>query len=941
MGRNTISDTDYTSSRIRQALADGDPGAFAKAVQAAAAAIADVKWRVADGDAAANASLPALQQQADKAVADLNAAVWDILGSKPASDFKKEAGKIVAGADPALRNIVEASVAQVEGAEIDRGFDAPQSLKDIDHAIALTPENTDAILHNASQIIDGAAAEAAVPLTEKTSWQAFSPQERAKKALDRLQKELAGVKSDRLAGLVASAAAERFKNFSDNSQNWLNGRSIFDAGSMATLGGVLARHVDTQRAHTPEGTAAISAFSGIASNASDVSNLTAERLDLQRKIDAIVPGYVLNLKRATWLDEKIGRHLPQKNRDAANEAFKNSASWKVPNDKFQQQFAENGKKLIGYVASLGKMSLKDSFSGAAAEQFKAIVNDPAASYAMQEALTRHPELANDDFVSMFKPAFSTYGRTVWLANRLTNVVAASWMGNLANRAPANLTGAAKAQWIVNALESNKSIAGIPSEGISVLKRFVDEATKAAERGDAEGVTKASNSFSQKVNATKALAPNTWAGAAVRVAGLLNGIYMAGNTWDTAIKTGDPLTYAIAIDLSALLGVGADNASLSLSLLLGADQASIIFGKIAGAKVPLNKIPLISRVVKGPVPIVGVIIAVWGLLTAVDASRLGVKGDAIGATLQGASAIGFGAAVAPDFGAAAWTGPAGMALAFAATMAQAFYAGHKTAHAHEGDLSAYLSAADGSDVAVANLRAQAKAEGVSDAVIANVAKVWEQTKADAAFANLAIHPGIKAALMPFWEQAKTAGLGDDAIATFCRQARAFGLSDTAISTFKNQLKSTRLSDAAIAKFCDQAKAAKVSDKAIAKFREHMNSTRLSDAAITVFSKQAGIGYPNIEGQAMWPWLSRYWELKHGDKDPEKGKQETIAYLNSLSPKELEGLWNALQLAASGSRGEPSKFTTETRDKDPNWHYLDFSRLRDFESYLKDHDIPLLR
>ncbi len=433
--------------------------------------------------------------------------------------------------------------------------------------------------------------------------------------------------------------------------------------------------------------------------------------EIQHKTKADVEALAKHDGELAWLSTTLGPALSSEQSQAAMDAYfaHKGPEWRAEHDRLDQALIDDGNKLVRHMIALGKLTGKLDAGPELLGQWMAIANDNSARLAIEMAIQADPNLQKDellnDIVGMISSlkghdgsAFSlaTGGKLAFLGLRLTNVTAMAIVRRMVSGKLAGLSVAAP-QRIEKAVEAIKGLAGtrlgkLLGVSDSEFNKAIAAVTKVSQMGTDEAAALASFEAELKAagRTVGAFARDTAAGNWMR--GLALGV-VALNLYNT-ISLGH-----LDVNGVAKTGVLSALAAQRLSELLvsvGKADAAKGFGRLAGAKL-------------GGVAAGEVLIGAFALIEAVNSVRsgfgLGVPQDTAAALASAGSAIGFGAAVAPAFGAASWAGPAGIAVATVSVVGKAVYDGHKASHQYEEPMRIMLRAAGFSPLAASELSKQ--------------------------------------------------------------------------------------------------------------------------------------------------------------------------------------------------------------------------------------------
>ncbi|QOZ76299.1 hypothetical protein XH83_13100 [Bradyrhizobium sp. CCBAU 53351] len=433
--------------------------------------------------------------------------------------------------------------------------------------------------------------------------------------------------------------------------------------------------------------------------------------EIQHKTKSDVEALAKHDGELAWLSTTLGPAVSAEQSQAAMNAYfaHKGPEWRTEHDRLNQALIDDGSKLVRHMIALGKLTGKLNAGPELLGQWMAIANDKSARLAIEMAIQADPNLQKDeslsDIADMLKSikdhdgsAFSlaTAGKLGFLGLRLTNVAAGVIVRRMVSSKLAGLS-VTDPKRIEKAVEAIKGLADTRlARLLGVSKPELDKAVAAVTKvsrlatDDAAALASLEAELKAAGRTAGAFARETPAGKLMR--GLALGV-VALNLYNT-ISLGH-------LDLNGVAKTGVLGAlaaqRLSESLVsVGWADATKGFGRLAGAKV--------SGVAAGEV-----LIGVFALIEAVNSVRsgfgLGVPQDTAAALASAGSAIGFGAAVAPAFGAASWAGPAGIAVATVSVVGKAVYDGHKAAHQYEEPMRIMLRAAGFNPLAASELSKQ--------------------------------------------------------------------------------------------------------------------------------------------------------------------------------------------------------------------------------------------
>ncbi|PDT90842.1 hypothetical protein CO669_07655 [Bradyrhizobium sp. Y36] len=432
--------------------------------------------------------------------------------------------------------------------------------------------------------------------------------------------------------------------------------------------------------------------------------------DIQHKTKADVEALAKHDGELAWLSTTLGPALSADRSQAAMDAYlaHKGPEWRAEHDRLKQTIVDDGSRLVRHMIALGKLTGKLDAGPELLGQWMAIANDDAARLAMEMAIQADPSLQKDealnDIVGMLSSlkghdgsAFSlaTKGKLAFLGLRLTNVAATALVRRMVSGKLAGLD-VTDPKRIEKAIEAIKGLGDTRlARLLGISKPELDKAITAVTKvsqvatDDAAALVGFEAELKAAGRTAGAFARETPAGQVIR--GLA--VAVVGLNLGLSIRA-----FAAKPDLPGALKVGTLSAlgtqRLSEFLVsIGQADATKGFGRLAGAKV--------GKVAAGEV-----LIAAYAVLEAVNSVRsgfgLGVPQDTAAALASAGSAVGFGLAVAPAFGAASWTGPAGIAVAAVSVVGKAVYDGHKAAHQYEEPTRIMLRAAGFSPLASSEL-----------------------------------------------------------------------------------------------------------------------------------------------------------------------------------------------------------------------------------------------
>ncbi|GMP12286.1 MULTISPECIES: hypothetical protein [Bradyrhizobium] len=432
---------------------------------------------------------------------------------------------------------------------------------------------------------------------------------------------------------------------------------------------------------------------------------------IQHETKADVEALAKHDGELAWLSTTLGPALSAERSQAAMDAYlaHKGPEWRAEHDRLNRAIVDDGSRLVRHMIAMGKLARKLNAGPELLGQWMAIANDDAARLAIEMAIQADPTLQKDDalndivdMLSSLKShdgsAFSlaTKGKLAFLGLRLTNVAATALVRRMVSGKLAGLD-VTDPKRIEKAVEAIKGMADTRlARLLGISKPELDKAVAAVTKvsqvstDDAAALAGLEAELKAAGRTAGAFARDTSAGQVMR--GLALAV-VALNLYNT-VRFGhlDLNTVAKTGTLSTL---GAQRLSEFL-VSIGKADATKGFGRLAGAKV--------ANVAAGEV-----LIAAFAVIEAVNSVRsgfgLGVPQDTAAALASAGSAVGFGLAVAPAFGAASWTGPAGIAVATVSVIGKAVYDGHKAAHQYEEPMRIMLRAAGFSPQASSELSKQ--------------------------------------------------------------------------------------------------------------------------------------------------------------------------------------------------------------------------------------------
>ncbi|WP_338307368.1 hypothetical protein [Bradyrhizobium sp. TM233] len=459
-------------------------------------------------------------------------------------------------------------------------------------------------------------------------------------------------------------------------------------------GGGLAYAIAYARHARAQGGSASEVFQTLA------ARTPGSQADIQHKTKADIEALAKHDGELAWLSSTLSPALsPERSRAAMDTYFAHMGpEWRAEHDRLNQAIVDDGSRLVRHMIALGKLTGKLDAGPELLGQWTAIANDKAARLAIETAIQADPNLQRDealnDIVAMLSSlktpdgsAFSlaTQGKLAFLGLRLTNVAATSFVRRLVSSKLAGLD-VADPKRIEKAIEAIKGLADTRlARLLGISKPELDKAIAAVAKvsqvasDDAAALVGFEAELKAAGRTAGAFARETPAGQLMR--GLA--VAVVGLNLGLSIRA-----FAANPDLPGALKVGTLGAlgtqRLSEFLVsIGTADATKGFGRLAGAKV-------------GNVAAGEVLIAAYAVLEAVNSVRsgfgLGVPQDTAAALASAGSAVGFGLAVAPAFGAGSWAGPAGIAIAAVSVVGKAIYDGSKDAHRYEESTRIMLRAA---------------------------------------------------------------------------------------------------------------------------------------------------------------------------------------------------------------------------------------------------------
>lgn len=433
--------------------------------------------------------------------------------------------------------------------------------------------------------------------------------------------------------------------------------------------------------------------------------------EIQQKTKADVEALAKHDSELAWLSTTVGPALTAEQSQAAMNAYfaHKGPEWRAEHDRMNQSIIDDGSKLVRHMIALGKLTSQLNAGPELLGQWMAIANDKSARLAIEMAIESDPNLQKDealnDIVGMLSSlrghdaavlSLATGGKLAFLGLRLTNVTATAMIRAIVSDKLAGIS-VTDPKRIEKAVEAIKGLVDTRlAKLLGVSKPELDKAIAAvtkisrAATDDAAALAGFNAELEAAGRTPAAFARDALAGKLMR--GLALGV-VALNLYNT-VHLGhlDVNGVGKTVVLSAL---GAQRLSEFL-VSVGVADAAKGFGRIAGTKL-------------GGVAAGEVLIGAFALIEAVNSVRsgfgLGVPQDTAAALASAGSAIGFGAAVAPAFGAASWAGPAGIAVATVSVVGKAVYDGHKASHQYEEPMRTMLRAAGFSPQAASALSKQ--------------------------------------------------------------------------------------------------------------------------------------------------------------------------------------------------------------------------------------------
>jgi hypothetical protein len=486
-------------------------------------------------------------------------------------------------------------------------------------------------------------------------------------------------------------------------------------------------------------------------------SLAEARVALQSKADDAMRALAEHGAEMAWVAnnvcEPLGPELAQKAMDGYL-AWKGDG-WKKEGERLRAQIVESGAKLFRHMIALTKIG--PGLGPSIREQLAAILIDPVAWQAIEVALNLDPNLIEGDglkdvagLLETLKRELRPVGQLAFLWVRMANVAANAFLRRavlekLAGLKPGDPAGAAKIAAELDGL-CDKWFAKI----LGWSEADLDQAVTLVKKANA-GYAENSMQFEMGVGIAKvrqldaAVTAEFTAGInklesrmAAFNGGTLAGQMMKGLVAAVAIGLNFVVSLNATIDhfdgvrltRTVDLGVLAAQRGADLLVSLGVDPASAV-GRYAALKlggVPgagtvaraagwagakLADVPAVGRLVNAgrsvklaDVPIGEVYLEIYALLEAANAVKAVIAGDAVQTGISSVSAVGFGLAIAPRFGAAAWTGPWGIVIATVAAFSQMMYDDAKDTHKYEKASEICLKAAGFGDVAAAKISRQA-------------------------------------------------------------------------------------------------------------------------------------------------------------------------------------------------------------------------------------------
>jgi hypothetical protein len=492
-------------------------------------------------------------------------------------------------------------------------------------------------------------------------------------------------------------------------------------------------------------------------------SLAEARVALQDKLDSDMRALAEHGKEMAWVAkhvcEPLGPELAQKALDGY--LASKSADWKKEDEALRGRVVESRDRLARHMIALNKIA--PALAPSMREQWEAIAKDPVASQAIVDALENDPDLIKGDglkdvaeLLETLRKEIRPVGQLAFLTLRMANVLAAGFMDKtvlkkLAGLKPGDPAGAVKIAEALDGLR-NKWFAKILGWSEADLDQAISIVKEAA-----AGYAKNSRLVKLAMKYRK-LTEMEAGELAVQLDAAVTAKFIAGinklelRAFDGATLAGQMmkgLVAAVAIGLNFAVSLNAtidhfDEVKLTRTVTLGAlaaqrgadllvklgvdptsavgRYAALLLGGVPGAGTvaraagwvgaKLADVPGVARLVNvgrsvklATVPIGEVYLEIYAALEAANAVKAAKAGDAVQTGISSVSAVGFGLAMAPRFGAAARTGPWGIVIAAVAAFGQMIYDDVKDAHQYEKASEICLKAAGFNPVAAAKLSRQ--------------------------------------------------------------------------------------------------------------------------------------------------------------------------------------------------------------------------------------------